>query len=278
MKLTVLMDNNTLIDRYFIAEPGVSYLIEEGETKILFDAGYSDAFIVNARKMAVSLLDLDYIVLSHGHLDHTWGLVPLVRLYTEALIEGLTVKRPTIIAHPDVFLPRSVDDIPEIGTLLSEQFISHVFDTVFTRVPYHLTDTCVFLGEIERTNDFESHMPIGTITKGDRTEPDLIVDDSALAVTTEAGLVIVTGCSHAGICNIANSAMKITGDSSIRDIIGGFHLLDPPQKQLSGTIDYLTERAPRTVHACHCTDLRSKIALARTLPLEEVGVGMILEY
>jgi len=278
MKLTVLMDNNTLIDRYFLAEPGVSYLIEEGETKILFDTGYSDAFIVNARKMAVSLLDLDYIVLSHGHLDHTWGLVPLMRLYTEALIEGLTVKKPTLIAHPNVFLPRSVDGIPEIGTLLSEQFISRFFTTVPTRDPYHLTDTCVFLGEIDRTNDFESQTPIGTITNGDVTEPDFIMDDSALAVTTDEGLVIITGCAHAGICNILEAAMTITGDRRIHDIIGGFHLLDPSQKQLSRTIDYLGERTPRTVHACHCTDLRSKIALARTLPIEEVGAGMTIEY
>jgi len=103
MKLTVLVDNNTLIDRYFIGEPGVSYLIEEEGKKILFDVGYSGAFIMNAEKLAVDLLDVDFLVLSHGHLDHTWGLMPLLRLYTEGMIEGLKVSKPTLVAHPLTF-------------------------------------------------------------------------------------------------------------------------------------------------------------------------------
>ena len=98
--MTVLMDNNTLIDRYFLAEPGVSYLIEVDGKKILFDVGYSGAFITNARKLAIDLLDVGFVVLSHAHLDHTWGLIPLVRLYTEALIEGLPYKKPTLVTHP----------------------------------------------------------------------------------------------------------------------------------------------------------------------------------
>jgi len=82
MELKVLVDNNTIIDRYFLAEPAVSYLITEGEVKILFDVGYSDIFIQNAKKMNELLMDIDYIVISHGHNDHTGGLVSLCLLYT----------------------------------------------------------------------------------------------------------------------------------------------------------------------------------------------------
>jgi 7,8-dihydropterin-6-yl-methyl-4-(beta-D-ribofuranosyl)aminobenzene 5'-phosphate synthase len=103
MKLTVLVDNNTLIDRYFYGEPGVSYFIEDEGNKILFDLGYSDVFIKNAQKLNIDLLNLDFVVLSHGHLDHTWGLDPLIRLYTEAIIENLNHKNPIIIAHPLTF-------------------------------------------------------------------------------------------------------------------------------------------------------------------------------
>jgi len=84
MKLNVLVDNNTLIDRYFLGEPAVSYFIENNGDRILFDAGYSDIFIKNAIKMGIDLLDLDFIVLSHAHLDHTWGLGHLVQYYAEA--------------------------------------------------------------------------------------------------------------------------------------------------------------------------------------------------
>ena len=73
MRLTVLVDNNTLIDRYLLGEPGVCYLIEVDDVRVLFDVGYSDIFLRNAQLLGVDLLQLDYLVLSHGHLDHTWG-------------------------------------------------------------------------------------------------------------------------------------------------------------------------------------------------------------
>lgn len=73
MNLTVLIDNNTLTERYFLAEPGVSYLIEDEGRKIVFDVGYSDAFTANAGKLSSDPMDIDFLVLSHGHLDHTVG-------------------------------------------------------------------------------------------------------------------------------------------------------------------------------------------------------------
>ena len=124
MKLTVLIDNNTLIDRYFLGEPGVSYLIEDEGKKVLFDVGYSDAFITNARKLSIDLLDVDFVVLSHSHLDHTWGLIPLLRLYTEGIIEKLHVKKPALVAHPLALSGRTLGDLPEIGSLLSEDNLS----------------------------------------------------------------------------------------------------------------------------------------------------------
>jgi 7,8-dihydropterin-6-yl-methyl-4-(beta-D-ribofuranosyl)aminobenzene 5'-phosphate synthase len=71
MKITVLVDNNTMIDRYFQGEPGVSYFIECDDKKYLFDTGYSDIFLRNATKMGINLLALDAVVISHGHNDHT---------------------------------------------------------------------------------------------------------------------------------------------------------------------------------------------------------------
>jgi 7,8-dihydropterin-6-yl-methyl-4-(beta-D-ribofuranosyl)aminobenzene 5'-phosphate synthase len=81
LSITVLVDNNTLTDRYFTGEPGLSYLIETAGKKILFDTGYSGLFLSNAQKMRISLFDLDMIVLSHGHLDHTGGAVPAYPAY-----------------------------------------------------------------------------------------------------------------------------------------------------------------------------------------------------
>ena len=278
MKLTVLIDNNSFIDRYFLAEPGVSYIIETEGKKILFDVGYSNAFILNAQKMFINLWDIDYVVLSHGHLDHTWGLFSLIQLYTEGLIEKLPLKRPTLITHPLTFSTRKFNELSEIGSLISEEKISVHFNSKFSKEPVFLTEKLVFLGEIERINKFEAKNPIGTIVIDGIEKDDFIIDDSALAYKSANGLVIITGCSHAGICNIVEYAKKVCREERIVDIIGGFHLQNPSIEQLQGTIDYMKSLCPSSVHACHCTDLNSKIELSKVVNLKEVGVGLTLEY
>ncbi|RZN33641.1 MAG: MBL fold metallo-hydrolase [Methanosarcinales archaeon] len=278
MELRVLVDNNTLIDRYFQGEPGVSYHLQDGSTRILFDAGYSDVLIRNAEKMGIHLLDIDVVVLSHGHLDHTWGLYHLIKLYTEARVEDVNCVNPALVAHPSAFLTRTVDGIPEVGSLISEDKLCCHFNMRLSREPLWLTDNLVFLGEIERTNDFEAMVPIGKILLDGTNEDDYVLDDSALVYTSPKGLTIVTGCSHAGICNIIEYAKKVCGDDRVVDIIGGFHLLEPSCEQLQGTLEYMKELQPGTVHAAHCTDLNSKIMLSQVVDLREVGVGLSLVY
>jgi len=278
MKLTVLIDNNTLVDRYFLGEPGASYFIEDADKRILFDVGYSNAFIINARKLSVDLLELDFIVLSHAHLDHTWGLIPLVRLYTERMIENLQVKKPTLVTHPITLSARRFQDMTEIGSLLVEDQLSSYFHLELTREPMWLTERLAFLGEIERTNEFEAKKPVGKILEDGAAKDDFLIDDSALAYKSPKGLVIITGCSHAGICNIVEYSKKICGEDRVVDIVGGFHLLNPSSKQLQGTIEYMRSLCPSSVHACHCTDLDSKIALSGVVDLKEVGAGLTIEY
>ena len=278
MKLTVLVDNNTLTDRYFLGEPGVSYFVEDEDKKILFDVGYSDAFIANARKLSIDLLDVDFVVLSHGHLDHTWGLIPLVRLYTEGAVEHLDVKRPTLVTHPATLSPRTLGGVGEIGSILSKRRLSGYFHLELSTEPVHLTERLVFLGEIQRSTAFEAKSPIGKVREKDVEKDDFLMDDSALAYKSSEGLVIITGCSHAGICNIVEHARKICGDDRVVDIIGGLHLLNPSVEQLQGTLAYMKSLCPGAVHACHCTDLSSRIALSEVVNLKEVGVGLTLEY
>jgi 7,8-dihydropterin-6-yl-methyl-4-(beta-D-ribofuranosyl)aminobenzene 5'-phosphate synthase len=278
MKLKVLLDNNTLIDRYFFGEPGVSYLIEDESVNILFDTGYSDAFIRNAQKMDTSLMNIDFLVISHGHIDHTWGLVPLIKLYTEARIESIKYNKPTLIAHPCAFLYKEYEVNQEIGSLISEEKLSRHFKMNLSKEPVWLSDKIVFLGEIERKNNFENKTPIGKSEYNGVKLDDYVIDDSAIVYKSSEGLVIITGCSHAGICNIIEYAKKICVEDRIADIVGGFHLLDPSREQLERTIEYFEKQHINEVHACHCTDLKSKIELSKVVNLKDVGVGLTLEY
>jgi 7,8-dihydropterin-6-yl-methyl-4-(beta-D-ribofuranosyl)aminobenzene 5'-phosphate synthase len=278
MKLTVLIDNNTIIDRYFIGEPGVSYFIEADGQKILFDVGYSDAFIQNARKLSIDLMNVDFIVLSHGHLDHTWGLIPLVRLYTERIFEGHNVKKPILVTHPLTLSTKKYGDLSEIGSLLNADNLSGYFQIKLSKKPVYLTERLLYLGEIERSNEFEAKNPMGKTLEDGKEKDDFLLDDSALAYKSSKGIIIITGCSHSGICNIVEYAKKICGDNRVVDIIGGFHLLTPSPEQMQGTTEYMNLLKPNSVHACHCTDLKSKIELAKVVNLKEVGVGLTLTY
>ena len=278
MKLTVLVDNQTFIDHYFLAEPALSYLIELDGKKILWDVGYSNVFLSNALKMGQSLLDLDIVALSHGHLDHTWGLESLIRLYTEAQFEKRDFRRPQLIMHPGALDSRTFHGGDEFGSMLSKSILNKYFDLVLTDAPVWLTDKLVFLGQVERTNAFEAQKPIGKIGQGNDLKDDFMLDDTALAYRSPQGLVIITGCSHSGICNITEYGRKITGEDRVLDVIGGFHLQEPSKEQLGGTLEYFSGLQPERLHACHCTDLDSKIALSRVAALQEVGVGLVLEY
>jgi branched-chain amino acid transport system substrate-binding protein len=151
----------------------------------------------------------------------------------------------------------------KLTVLVSAEKAASFFDLRFTREPVQLAPGLTFPGEIERTHRFEEAPPIGGIETPAGERDDDLRDDSAIVFQAAEGLVVITGCAHAGICNTLSHASSVCGETRIHDVIGGFHLLDPPQRRLDETTAYFQKRAPRTVHACHCSDLRSKIALSR---------------
>lgn len=107
---------------------------------------------------------------------------------------------------------------------------------------------------------------------------DRVLDDSALVYTGDKGIVVITGCSHAGICNIVDYAISVTGDSRVQAVIGGFHLQKAAQPLMARTVEGLRRHAPETLYPCHCTDLNAKVALAGAMNVKEVGVGSVLNF
>ena len=265
MKLTVLTDNTTRIDAYYLGEPGVSYFIKCDGKHILFDTGYSDVYLRNAEALHIDLHQLDAIVISHGHNDHTGGLE-----YLPGDIRGIS-----LIAHPDAFAPKAYDGM-SIGSVLQEEELRNRFQMVLSAEPVELSEHLVFLGQIPRRNDFEGRDPIGLRLLDKVLEPDYLPDDTALVYRGINGLTIITGCSHAGICNITEYAKEICGDSRIDGIIGGFHLLEM-NSQVAKTVDYLQKQKPRLLCPCHCTCFHARSAIQNAVPVTEVCVGDKLE-
>jgi 7,8-dihydropterin-6-yl-methyl-4-(beta-D-ribofuranosyl)aminobenzene 5'-phosphate synthase len=229
--------------------------------------------------MGIEVLDVNILVLSHGHIDHTGGLFALARHLAHAAPEGRQPRVPQLIAHPRCFWQKEKEG-RKSGSPVSEEEARQQFALTLSDRPVWITDDLVFLGEIPRQFAFERTDPgKRMIYRPDgKPEPDELLDDSALAYRSDEGLVIITGCSHAGICNITEYARAVCGERKVRDIIGGFHLISPGPERMNKTVAYLGGLSLEALHACHCTSLPAKIALAACCPVQEVGVGMKLEW
>lgn len=278
MKLTVLADSNTFIDHYFLGEPGVSYFIEADGKRILYDVSYSDVFIQNAQKLRIDLLDLDYLVISHGHLDHMWGLDPLLKLYSQASLEGLGMRKPTLIVHPKTFFFRPRTYLGGSGPLVSEDRVAQFFTVQKIEEPLWLTENLVCLPNIPKSNDFELKTPFKQIRIDNQDVDDYMEDEIALAYKSADGLIVSNACSHRGICNTLEYAKSVCQEDRIADIICGLHLQNPDKTLLDSTVAYFAQNPPTSMHPCHCTDLQSKIALSKVANVQEVGSGLRLEY
>ena len=222
MKITLLCENASS-DVGCLAEWGFSAYIEKDGVRILFDTGYSDVFKKNARKLGIDLETVDYVVLSHFHSDHTGGL----RYHSFK-------EKKKLVLHPHV-----LEKLPKDQS----QGIKERFDIIATDKPFELADGVVFLGQIPRENDFEAGC----------TPKDPLLDDSALAIKCEKGVVIVSGCSHAGICNISEYAKKVTGQK-LYAVIGGFHLFEKDKKAVDGSLEYFSREKPELLLPMHCVD------------------------
>lgn len=274
MKMTLLVDNQTLVDQYFLAEPAFCAWVESGDTKLMFDTGYSDVFLENARRLKLEISELDILMLSHGHSDHTWGL--------PALAEHLRGNRRRsdrvrLYAHPEAFYEKGMNG-EVYGVNFKIEDFKDVFEVILTNEAVRLGNGLMYLGEIPRKNEFEGRLSIGKTRRGNIWTEDFILDDTALSYLGEEGLVIISGCSHSGIVNIVEHAMTLNETTQVVDVAGGLHLQKPTQDQLEGTARFFESLNLKQLHASHCTDLASKCRLMQTLPLIEVGSGSVLEY
>ncbi len=259
MKISILTDNYP--GAFYQAEHGLSYLIEHDSKKILFDTGQSDLFLKNAGKMNADIDNIDAIILSHGHFDHGNGL--------EYLTGG------TLICHPGCFVKRyRKNDRTFIGLKKSKKELSSIFNLQTSREPLKISENIIFLGEIPRVTDFESQSTSFIFEDG---TPDFVIDDSAIALITQEGLFVITGCGHSGIVNTLLQAKKVTGIQKISGIMGGFHLKNL-DKQTNETIRFLKENKVKYVLPSHCTELPALTAFYESFGFRYVKTGDILNF
>jgi 7,8-dihydropterin-6-yl-methyl-4-(beta-D-ribofuranosyl)aminobenzene 5'-phosphate synthase len=254
------------------AEHGFSALVtvRRGgtESMLLFDTGVSpDGLAVNAERLGLGLGDLQGVVLSHGHFDHAGGFDGLARLRGRS---GLP-----LTVHPAAWTRRRLAPPGgqpfEMPTLSPGALAREGFQLIERRQPSVLVDGSVLItGEVERTTRFERGMPPAhqAWDGGDWHHDAEVIDDQALVVHVRGqGLVVLSGCGHAGIVNIVRHAMRLTGVPQLHAVIGGFHLSGPAfEPIIAPTVLALTELTPAMIVPGHCTGWRAQHALAAALP------------
>lgn len=276
LRITVLVENQAGRPELAV-EKGLSLLVEDGVSKVLFDTGKLNAFWDNAATLGHNLQDLSHVVLSHGHYDHVGGVAALAKHL--ATVERK--RRPLLVAHPESFAQRGLHvslfghafRLRNLGSKLSRMEVEARFPCSFHRRPFWLHRNLVFLGEIPRRAELGKAVTFGSLLQKGKLQTDHIVDDSALAYCTNKGLVILAGCAHSGICNIIEYARKVTGETRVHGVIGGFHLHSASQSAISEVADYFTAAKIHVVHGCHCTG-----RAVRRLPNQiDIQTGSILE-
>jgi 7,8-dihydropterin-6-yl-methyl-4-(beta-D-ribofuranosyl)aminobenzene 5'-phosphate synthase len=253
------------------AEHGFSALIElrvNGRLRrVLFDTGVTpDGLTGNLDRLGISPDTFEAIVLSHGHFDHVMGL--------DGLAERLGRRNLPLLLHPDfwsrrrIVIPgRQAWELP----VPSRTWIEGVgFQIVEDRQPSFLLDgTLLVTGEVDRTTDFETGFPVHQAWRDGDWRPDpLIHDDQAVVLhVRDKGLVVLTGCGHAGIVNIVRHAKHLTGVEKVYAVLGSFHLTGGLFEQIiPQTVASLAAERPHVVVPAHCTGWKAQHALAATLP------------
>ena len=265
-----------------VAEHGLSFLVSviSGGTRrtLLFDTGSSvDALTHNLRALGADPSAIEAIVLSHGHFDHTMGLNGLV---------GTLHPLPPLVVHPNVWLRRRVV-IPgqtpwELPTTNRDKIRAAGFPVIERRGPSSLLDGAIVVtGEIERTTEFEHGLPVHEAFRDGRWEPDpLLRDDQALIANVRGkGLVVITGCSHAGVINTLRYARKTTGIERVYAVLGGFHLSGMLYEHIiPETVEALRDIGPQVIAPSHCTGMRATHALAEAFPGEFIPSSVGTTY
>jgi 7,8-dihydropterin-6-yl-methyl-4-(beta-D-ribofuranosyl)aminobenzene 5'-phosphate synthase len=272
-------------DDTLLAEHGFSLLVTvyQGEEKhtILFDTGYTKVGVLhNMAQLGVDIEEIEAIVLSHGHMDHTGTLYGILDKISRTI---------PLVLHPDIFqyprYTRRPDGAKSVWprTLVKDDLKTKNVEIIESKSSVCITDDMIMVtGEVERTTSFEKGMPNALLEQDGELVHDPIIDDQSIAMKLNGkGLVVISGCAHAGIVNTLMFAQKATGEQKIHAVMGGFHLSGPFfEKFHDPTVDALKKINPDVLMPMHCTGWKAIKRFQKEFPesfvLNSVGSKLML--
>ncbi len=308
--ITVLVDNradllvkSTGTVKYFTDEPllaehGFAALVDlkAAGVRILWDAGMTRiALMENIQRMKIDPATIDKIALSHGHDDHTTSVTDVLRAMNlrpqpkgwkrdakpEEIHRWAEGRRVPVVAHPAAFRERWY--MPKKGKWYGPmlpppraEWEALGAEIVLSKRPHELGPGCWTTGSVPRLSFETSGIPkTMTYRKGNAFIPDYVEEDQAIVINVkDKGLVILSGCAHAGIVNTVNHARKISGVDEVWAILGGFHLARANDDELLRTVDAIKACRPKLIVPSHCTGFRAMCQFAAQMP-EEFLPGVV---
>jgi len=269
-------------DTPFYAQHGICFLLEivskEIKKRILFDTGQSaEPVLYNMKILGIDPKTIDMIFLSHCHYDHTQGLVGILKEIKKTDIP--------IVADPEIFRSNFVlsPSKRQIGMLeenTRENIEKNGGKLVLASDPFQLMNGVLSTGEIRNRIEFEEESTEFYTLKNQKVCKDNMSDDMSLIIRLSGGIVVVSGCSHAGIVSITSKARKLTRNSEIKAIIGGFHLIDAEEEKIDRTISELKRMNVQKIFTGHCTGLKAECAFQKVWKdkFEKLYSGKIISF
>ena len=258
IKLTTLSEN-TAGRVGLLAEWGLSILVEVDDYKILLDTGLGVSAACNAAFLGIDLSSVYKIVISHGHRDHTGGMVHVLN----------AIKREIdIIAHPDIWASKYSGTFGTGKEYAGIPFAREALESlganfVLTKEPVWISDNIVTSGEIPMRTEYENIDAELYVKDDEIFQPDSLWDDLALFIKTGIGLVIVLGCGHRGIINTLYHAQELTGVERIHMVVGGTHLIRASRERMDLTVAELKRLGVHNLGVSHCTGLPAATILSQ---------------
>lgn len=257
---TVICENSVAGSKGFIGEHGWAVHVQAGDSTILFDTGQGLGLVHNSKLLGIDLKDIDAIVISHGHYDHTSGLPDVLHL----------TGHKNVYLHPDCFTNRywlKDDECREIGIRYKKAYLESL-GACFVPVTQveEIADNVFVTGEIPRISSFEPPDPFMKVrsTNGE-WQQDELRDDQSLVIRSDAGLVVVLGCAHAGLINTLQHVSTRFPGEEIHTVFGGTHLGFAGPEQFEATVKALDDFHIQKIGVSHCTGLENAARLHHLL-------------